>query len=538
MRVEIDEEAILKQFEAPSTEEEFLENLPFDMKKVLKGNQKEIDKFLSYLDKNPEMALKLGIPLDVLQTSRGDQSGRFSFSRTDSSWFNLSRFFKNKSSNSSSHSGGGIFSGSMPSFGSMDADSSATARYAFFKIILVLFFLSRLFTGATMLYIFKWLLVLGVFAGIVYLLIKVTSSDSSDYEVRKVSQYTPPRNQYSSYNRNLDRYFPAVVVVVIVVMSVLFVKFVSSDYVDRTVSPIVYVLGFFVLLIVVLYFIVKFLGGASSSSSRFGSNSGNAALLDSDRFSALHTKYENLAQDFISKKEYEKAAHVYLKLLKNHFKAAQVLEEGQLYPEAATVYLKHCQNKPKAAECYENGKAYKEAIVLYKELEMTEKVGDLYLLLNDTTSANDYFYKVVDNYKANSQYVKASLILRNKIGSIPEAQDLLLDGWRVNKDAGNCLNNYFYNFENEKELQKAIVTVYNTETSDSNLENFLMVIKKEYKNSDALKVVVRDIAYEIVAKRIRQNPQIASELLSFNKSDRNIATDVIKYKFKTKNRNR
>jgi hypothetical protein len=128
--------------------------------------------------------------------------------------------------------------------------------------------------------------------------------------------------------------------------------------------------------------------------------------------------------------------------------------------------------------------------------------------------------------------------LRNKIGSIPEAQELLIEGWRSNKDAANCLNNYFYNFENEKDLEKAIIKVYNNDTSESNLEPFLMVIKKEYNKSEALKVVVKDIAYEIVAKRIHQNPQIASELLSFNKSDRNIAKDVIKYKFKTKNRDK
>lgn len=541
LRVEINEEAILKELATPSTEEAFLENLPFDMKKVLKGNQKEIDKFLNYLDKNPEMALKLGIPLDVMNTSRGDQSGTFSFSGYNSSWLNFSNFFKNRSSSSSSSSDGGAFSGLMPSFGSMDSDSFATARYAFFKIIFVVFLLSRVISGASMVYIFKWLLVLGVFAGIIYMIIKVTSSDSSDYEIRKVNQYTPPKNSYSSRNGSVDRYFPAVFIVAIVFMSMLFVKFITSDVVDRSISPLPYLLGFFILVIIVIFLIIKFLnylGNSSWSGTNSGGNSGNAALLDSDRFSSLHSKYEKLAQDFISKKEYEKAAHVYLKLLQNHFRAAQVLEEGQMYPEAATVYLKHCQNKPKAVQCYENGKAYKEAIAICKELELTEKVGDLYLLMNDKDSANHYFYKVVDDYKINSQYVKASLLLRNKIGSIPEAQELLIEGWRSNKDAANCLNNYFYNFENEKDLEKAIIKVYSNDTSETNLEPLLMVIKKEYNKSESLKVVIKDIAYEIVAKRIHQNPQIASELLSFNKSDRNIAKDVINYKFKTKNRNK
>ena len=40
LRIEIDEEALLKALEVPVTEEAFLENLPFDMKKVLRGNQR------------------------------------------------------------------------------------------------------------------------------------------------------------------------------------------------------------------------------------------------------------------------------------------------------------------------------------------------------------------------------------------------------------------------------------------------------------------------------------------------------------------
>lgn len=539
LRIEIDEEALLKALEVPVTEEAFLENLPFDMKKVLRGNQREIDKFLAYLDKNPEMALQLGIPLDVMHTSRGDQSGSFSFRGNGSGWFDLSKFFKGGTSGSFSGSGGGLFSGSLPSFGSMGSDGFARARKAFFRIVWVVFMLSMFFSGASILYFFKWLLVLGAAAGVIYFIIKLTSGDSSGHEIRKVSQHTTSKNNYSSTNRSMDRYFPAVVLVVIVVMSIMFVKFIASDFVDRSISPLPYLIGFFILVIVVVFLLLSLmnaLGNAGWSGTRSGGTSGNAALLDSDRFSSLQNKYEQLAQDFIGQKEYEKAAHVYLKLLQNNFKAAQVLEEGKLYPEAATVYLKHCQNKPKAAECYENGKAYKEAIAICKELEMTEKVGDLYLLLNDKVAANEYFYKVVADYTANSQYVKASLLLRNKIGSIPEAQELLLEGWRSNKDAGTCLNNYFFNIENEKELQNAIVKVYATETSDTNLETFLMVIKKEYKKSEALQVVVKDIAYEIVAKRIDQNPQIASELLSFNKSDRNIAKDVMNYKFTTKNR--
>jgi tetratricopeptide (TPR) repeat protein len=446
LRIEVDEEAILKQLETPETEKEILENLPFDMKKVLSGNQKEMDKFLSYLEKHPEMALQLGIPLDVMNTSRGDASGRFSFDKKESSWFNFGDFFGNgKSSPTYNTSGSG-----SGSFGNFDSDSFKNFRYGFFKIIFILFILTNLVGAGSILSIIKVLFIIGISIGIIYLIFKMIDAG---YD------YNPtPR-----------------------------------------------------------------------------SNSGNAALLDSDRFSSLQAKYEKLALDFISKHEYEKAAHVYLKLLQNKLKAAQVLENGKLYQEAAIIYLTYCQDKTKAAECYEKGKAYKEAIALYKEFNMIEKVGDLYVLMNQKKTANEYFYKVVDDYKANSQYVKASLILRNKVGNISQGQDMLLEGWRSNKDAVNCLNNYFYNIDNEKQLKKEIFQVYNHETADESLELFLTVIKKEYEKSEDLKMLTKDIAYEIVEKRIHKNPQVASELIFFNKMDKNITKDVMKYKFNRKN---
>lgn len=55
------------------------EDLPFDMKKVLQGNNQEIAKYLAYLDKNPEAALKHAIPLDMLGTARGKAFAKYKF---------------------------------------------------------------------------------------------------------------------------------------------------------------------------------------------------------------------------------------------------------------------------------------------------------------------------------------------------------------------------------------------------------------------------------------------------------------------------
>jgi len=81
--VEMDDDQIMEALQKPQTEEEWMKNLPFDMKKVMAGNKKEIEKYLKYIEKYPERAVELGVPLDVMGTSRGDGFGKFKFGN----WF-------------------------------------------------------------------------------------------------------------------------------------------------------------------------------------------------------------------------------------------------------------------------------------------------------------------------------------------------------------------------------------------------------------------------------------------------------------------
>lgn len=82
-RVEIDEEKYLEELLNPKSEEERINDLPFNMKKLLNGNQKEMEKYLDFLEKNPDKALQFALPLDELGTSRGDDMGIFSFQQSD-----------------------------------------------------------------------------------------------------------------------------------------------------------------------------------------------------------------------------------------------------------------------------------------------------------------------------------------------------------------------------------------------------------------------------------------------------------------------
>ena len=77
--VEMDDEKVLEALQTPQTEEEWMKNLPFDMQKVMKGNKKEIEKYLNYIEKYPDRAVELGVPLDIMGTSRGDGFGKFKF---------------------------------------------------------------------------------------------------------------------------------------------------------------------------------------------------------------------------------------------------------------------------------------------------------------------------------------------------------------------------------------------------------------------------------------------------------------------------
>ncbi len=77
--VDMDDEKVLEDLQNPKTEAEWMNSLPFDLKKVMAGNKKEIEKYLQYIEKYPERAIDLGVPLDITGSSRGDGFGKWMF---------------------------------------------------------------------------------------------------------------------------------------------------------------------------------------------------------------------------------------------------------------------------------------------------------------------------------------------------------------------------------------------------------------------------------------------------------------------------
>ncbi|GAA4159427.1 hypothetical protein GCM10022217_22090 [Chryseobacterium ginsenosidimutans] len=266
-----------------------------------------------------------------------------------------------------------------------------------------------------------------------------------------------------------------------------------------------------------------------SSGGRRGGAGGGNFYLEPSLFDKIRNKYEDLAQKYIDEKDYKRAAKVYMNLLRDNYRGAKTLEGGGLYNEAAVIYLKKLKNKSEAANCYEKAKQFKKAIDLYKELEQKEKVGDLYRQINDVKNSNTYYQMVIDDYVNNNQMVKGSLIYRKKMEMPDEAQKILLKGWEEDRDAFNCLNNYFANIFDVKKLDQQIQELYDKTPSDKKIV-YLEAMKYEFKKDLKLQNTTRNIAYEIIAEKVATRSEIVNELKHFNPGDEVILKDISRYK--------
>lgn len=267
----------------------------------------------------------------------------------------------------------------------------------------------------------------------------------------------------------------------------------------------------------------------SKQNSIRGGASGGNFYLENSLFDRIRSKYEDLAQQYLAEKEYKKAAKVYINLLQDYYRGAKTLEDGGFYNEAAAVYLKKLKSKSDAANCYEKAKQYKKAIDLYKEMEQKEKVGDLYKEINDLKNAHIYYQMVADDYTTNNQMVKASLVYRKKMEKPEDAQKVLLKGWEEDKDAFNCLNNYFANIFDVKKLESEIQTMYEKTPAYKKM-TYLEAMKYEFKKDVKLQPVTRKIAYEIIAEKVENRSEIVNELKYFNPNDDVILKDISRFK--------
>lgn len=260
-----------------------------------------------------------------------------------------------------------------------------------------------------------------------------------------------------------------------------------------------------------------------------GLGGGGSSVLGSDLFMRLQQQYEQTARDLIARGEYEKAAFVYLKLLNDHAMASKTLEEGRLYAQAAALYLQK-DKRSDAARCYAKGKMYQRAIELYAETGHLEEAAELCLVTGNKEGAHYFYGKAADEYITKKQYLTAGGIYRDKLEDISGAKELMMEGWRSGIDAVNCINSYFDMIPDEPSLEKAMRKVYEKETTGRNNNMFLAVLKTRYIQHPSIGPSVRDMAYEIIASRIKKEPVISAELEHFNKQDKKLVKDILLYK--------
>jgi len=269
--------------------------------------------------------------------------------------------------------------------------------------------------------------------------------------------------------------------------------------------------------------------------SLFGSTvrqSGGGGVNLNDDYFALQDQYRKAAKELVKKGEVEKAAFVYMKLLKDYPMAAKVMGDGEFYAEAATIYLKYAKDKSKAADCYEKGKMLKEAIEIHEELQNFEKAGDLYKKLRKEKKAFHSYEKAVNKFIGQRRYFDASTLYKNKMDSLPKAQETLLQGWDSNTESASCLNQYFSNVNSVSELKLAIDSVYQRKSTKYNHLVFLQQIIHEFEREKELANLVKDIAYEIIAKEAGKKPNFINEVAKLNKTDKQIGRDAMRFKVK------
>lgn len=262
----------------------------------------------------------------------------------------------------------------------------------------------------------------------------------------------------------------------------------------------------------------------------FGNNSSGLSVDLGNEFFRLQEQYRRTAKTLEKKGDYEKAAFVYLKLLKEYSSAAATLQKGGFFEKAAYIYLKYVKDELKAAAAYEEGKIYDKAIELYEKNGRLEKVGDLYALQGDRVKARKIYQQLVDDFIAKSQYINAALLCRSKLDDLGQTQDILLEGWKTRSNGYSCLSLYFKNIVEEDEAWNQLNYIRDHWVDKKNEVNFLKVVKLEYGLRTSNSKRLQDLGYILISDLLERNVISSTELLDFNKFDKRLSADTMRYR--------
>lgn len=511
------------------------DNPYFDYEKLLKGNKKELDKFLKLMHSNPELAMQYAIPLDTLNKLRVNNYANYKFNSFN---YKLKNFLN-----------GVLGYSSSKNVSSSSANESKP--YEVFLIILLSFVLvAYLFNsndksvsygvGVTLIsnlvvLLLLYILVVNFNKSLTTKKKKRDNNVDSDLSNKNV---TPLNYNHRNYDRvyntsgvtesnenGKNKKFTLFWSLFLVV----FLLLIANDFINLFSEVLVVLLKILVAVIAIISFFNFIKKRIKEQKDDLYNNQrgSNATIMDSDSFKTLKDKYETMAQNLVEQKDYKQASYIYYKLLTNPLKAAETLKTGKHYQEAAIMYLKKCNDKSNAAECFELAKAYKSAVDLYIELKLDEKVGDMYCLLNNRKEAMKYYKVKFDNLINENMYLSAAELAGNKMNDESLSQSTYLKGWEFGNNKVQCLYQYFKNVE---DLNDSLNSFYNENIKLHNSFDFLTVLKKLKKVNSEIDETSLNLAYKIISTNAHLNPFIVSELLFFNNEDKHLEKDIFRFK--------
>ena len=258
-------------------------------------------------------------------------------------------------------------------------------------------------------------------------------------------------------------------------------------------------------------------------------------------YNDLRTKYINAAQKEIERKNFKKAAYIYAHLLGDYYAAANALEKGEYFREAAALYKDHLKNISAAAQCLERGGLFLEAIELYKQLEQYEKIGDLYDTISRKTDAASYYEQTIGIKLQSSDYLDAGRVMKDKLKDTDRGRETFLNGWKNEKQAENCLKNYFdlARETGNDSIEQEVKKVYTNHTPNKKKKKFLEVLKHVYNRKADIKALAsyQEIAYEITSEQADEgNPYALNDLAHFFPDDELISSDCSRYVHNKRNK--
>ena len=220
----------------------------------------------------------------------------------------------------------------------------------------------------------------------------------------------------------------------------------------------------------------------------------------------LRGKYLDAAEKEIESKNFRKAAYIYANLLGDFYSAGNVLEQGKFYREASILYKEHLKDFYRAGDCLEKAGLILEAIDIFKNLELFEKVAELYEKINLEKEAHFYYEKAILILIENKNYLDASVIILEKLKQNDRAKKVLLDAWFSNSNQNYiCLKKYFELIE-VNELNSEIKNIYNSieikEQRDVFLE-VLFTLRDNNDSSDFLEIF-EDITYRVINENLEE----------------------------------